>query len=286
LLVARTGSAAAPSDIEAASTDSADVDDSQEIDVSGFETTSHTKVEEAAEGSVTVQTEGFESTSVAEPAAAPAEEAGKAPELLEETSKSPVSESFGEMMIDLEGELSESTLKTTAAPVHQAQASPDAPTSPADSAPAGALSDVFEEFKEGMEEDGESGDYETYYNLGIAFKEMGLMEEAIGEFQKALKAVGGDVASEEYVKCCNMLGLCFVDRGLPQVAIRWFSRGLSSPGRNEETYQALRYDLACAHEMAGNAKAALEAFLDVYGVNINYRDVSEKIESLKNRIHG
>jgi hypothetical protein len=38
--------------------------------------------------------------------------------------------------------------------------------------------------------------------------------------------------------------------------------------------------------MAGNPKEALETFLDVYGVNINYRDVSEKIESLKNRIHG
>ena len=45
-----------------------------------------------------------------------------------------------------------------------------------------------------------AGDYETHYNLGIAFKEMGLMEEAIGEFQKALKTVGSDVASEEFVK--------------------------------------------------------------------------------------
>jgi len=70
------------------------------------------------------------------------------------------------------------------------------------------------------------------------------------------------------------------------LGIKWFVPGLSRPGRNEETYQALRYDLACAHEMAGDAKAALETFLDVYGVNINYRDVSEKIESLKNRIHG
>ena len=136
------------------------------------------------------------------------------------------------------------------------------------------------------EDDSDSGDYETHYNLGTAFKEMGLMEEAIGEFQKALKAVGSDVASEEFVRCCNMLGLCFVDKGLPQVAVKWFARGLSSPGRNEETYQALRYDLGCAQEMAGNDKAALETFLDVYGVNITYRDVSEKIESLKNRIHG
>jgi len=39
--------------------------------------------------------------------------------------------------------------------------------------------------------------------------------------------------------------------------------------------------LGCAHEKAGNVRAALETFLDVYGININYRDVAEKIEQLK-----
>ena len=83
-----------------------------------------------------------------------------------------------------------------------------------------------------------------------------------------------------------MLGLCFVDKQLPEVAIKWFAKGLSSPGRSEETYQALRYDLGCAHELAGNLKLALDTFLDVYGININYRDVADRIESLKNRVNG
>ena len=204
----------------------------------------------------------------------------------EASPNTPPSESFDEMMIDLNEELVESTLEKTAATVQPPSASKIVAVPSSDLGTPGALSDVFDEFKKGMEDDGDSGDYETHYNLGIAFKEMGLMEEAIGEFQKALKTVGSDAASEEFVKCCNMLGLCFVDKGLPQVAVKWFARGLATPGRNEETYQALRYDLGCAHEMAGNEKAALETFLDVYGVNINYRDVSEKIESLKNRIHG
>ena len=259
------------------------VDGSEEIDLSGFESTSHAPVEETVGSSETIQAEGFESTSVVEPAPAAVE---PAPALPQASPRTPPSDSFDEMMIDLDEELVESTLEKTVAPVHPAPASIRPAVAPTDSAAAGALSDVFEEFKEGMEDDGESGDYETHYNLGIAFKEMGLMEESIGEFQKALMAVGSDVASEEFVRCCNMLGLCFVDKGLPQVAVKWFARGLSSPGRNEDTYQALRYDLGCAHELAGNEKAALETFLDVYGVNINYRDVSEKIESLKNRIHG
>jgi len=252
------------------------VDASEEIDLSGFESTSHAPVEETRGSTEAMQAEGFETTSVVE----------TAPALPKALPNTPPSESFDEMMIDLDEELVESTLEKTAAPLQPAPPSKSSAAPPTDSVTAGALSDVFDEFKKGMEDDGDSGDYETHYNLGIAFKEMGLMEESIGEFQKALKAVGSDVASEEFVRCCNMLGLCFVDKGLPQVAVKWFARGLSSPGRNEETYQALRYDLGCAHEMAGNPKEALETFLDVYGVNINYRDVSEKIESLKNRIHG
>jgi tetratricopeptide (TPR) repeat protein len=261
---------------EGSSTDVVVLDASADIDIAGFESTSLTAVDEPAAIPPAVQAEGFESNLVAKPV--PVE-----PEPLPET---PPLESFDEMMIDLDEELVESTLEKPAPPVHAAPASSSPAASDTGSASAGELSDVFAEFKEGMEDDGDGGDYETHHNLGIAFKEMGLMEEAIGEFQRALKAVGADVASEEFVRCCNMLGLCFVDKGLPQVAVKWFVRGLSSPGRNEETYQALRYDLGCAHEMAGNTEAALETFLDVYGVNINYRDVSEKIESLKNRIHG
>jgi len=186
---------------------------SEEIDISGFESTSYAPVEEAGDSPAPTMAEGFESTSVAQTAQEPAKEPHPAP----------ASESFDEMMIDLDQELVESTLEKTVGPARPVPAPPVAVASPPDPAPS-ALSDVFEEFKEGMEDEGDGGDYETYYNLGIAFKEMGLMEEAIGEFQKALKAVGSDVASEEFVKCCNMLGLCFVEKGLPQVAITQIMR--------------------------------------------------------------
>lgn len=274
LLSQGMGGSGAAGIAESASSETAEA--SEEISLAEFESTSVASPETPAEPEEIEKAAGFETTAVsaAVPPAAPP------PAGLESA------ESFDEMMIDLDQELVESTLEKTAVPVVSSFSPQEQRASLEESAGVAGLEDVFEEFKEGMEDSGESGDYETHYNLGIAFKEMGLLEEAIGEFQKALKTQAHDIATEEFVKCCNMLGLCFVDKGLPQVAVKWFGKGLSSPGRNEETYQALRYDLACAHEMAGNTKAALETFLDVYAVNINYRDVSEKIESLKNRING
>jgi len=240
--------------------------------IEGFETTA-IPLPPSDMNASEISVAGFETTSVpldSESGAMPAATARSA-------------ESFDEIMIDLDHELASSSLEKVAGPrlavessdTHQAKGSPMG-------VPGSGLDDVFAEFKAGFDEDeSDIPDYETHYNLGIAFKEMGLIEEAIAEFQKALKAQSGESTGEEFVKCCNMLGLCFGEKGLPQVAIKWFTKGLASPGRDEETYQAMRYDLGCAHEKAGNAKAALETFLDVYGVNINYRDVAEKIENLK-----
>jgi tetratricopeptide (TPR) repeat protein len=147
------------------------------------------------------------------------------------------------------------------------------------------LEAVFDEFKAEFEEDdSDSFDFENHYNLGIAYREMGLPEEAISEFQKALKDKELMNTSENYLRCCNMLGVCFMEKHLPQVAVKWFKSGLESPGHPEETYQALRYDLGCAYQMAGEFKKAMETFLDIYGANINYRDVADKIGSLKTQL--
>jgi len=274
LLKAHTDGAANEGSKPAAPADSAAV--VQGIKSEEFESTQIGPPDAASQPHGIEHAAGFESTAVSPDLAAP-----------ETAVKSQPADSFDELMIDLDQELTGSRPENAAVPMASSrQAQNTASARSGKPAEAIGLDDVFEEFKEGMEDDSEGGDHETHYHLGIAFKEMGLLEEAIGEFQRALNTLPHDVASDEFVKCCNMLGLCFVEKGLPQVAIKWFTKGLSSPGRNEETYQALRYDLARAHEMAGNTKAALETFLDVYGVNINYRDVSEKIETLKHLING
>ncbi|MGH9345565.1 MAG: hypothetical protein ACRD19_17595 [Terriglobia bacterium] len=121
---------------------------------------------------------------------------------------------------------------------------------------------------------------QTHYNLGVAFREMGLLDEAIGEFQKVVK---GRIAADHpprFLEASSMLGNCFMEKQMPEIAARWYSRALQVPGLEEEIVLALTYDLAAAHEKSGNLKAAQEKFSEVYSMNIDYRDVSEKIQLL------
>ena len=149
----------------------------------------------------------------------------------------------------------------------------------AESAP---LREVFEEFRAELGEMGaEDEDLETHYNLGIAFREMGLLEEAIGEFQKVAKANDRGKAFRYAMQCCTLLGLAFMEKGQPSIAAIWYERALQTPGIDSESKLALRYDLGVAQESAGDLDTALKSFSQVYAVNIDYRDVAERISALQ-----
>ncbi|HEV7500564.1 MAG TPA: hypothetical protein VGQ33_11200, partial [Vicinamibacteria bacterium] len=142
------------------------------------------------------------------------------------------------------------------------------------------LADIFKEFKKGVDKQLGKEDYDTRYNLGIAYKEMGLIDEAIAEFQLAAK----DEA--RLLECSSMLGICFLDKGMPKLAMKWFERGLKAPGRTDEEYAALRYDLAMAHEAAGDVDKALSMFTELYGQDANFRDVANKVRDLRAMAQG
>jgi tetratricopeptide (TPR) repeat protein len=144
------------------------------------------------------------------------------------------------------------------------------------------LSEVFQEFRAELGELGEEDeDLETHYNLGIAYREMGLLDEAIGEFQKVAKAVQKGKPFRYAMNCSTMLGLCFMDKGEPKVASMWYQRALESPGLEQDAVLALRYDLGMALENAGESKQALDSFRQVYAMNIDYRDVADRIAELQ-----
>jgi tetratricopeptide (TPR) repeat protein len=138
-----------------------------------------------------------------------------------------------------------------------------------------SLEEIFKEFKKGVEQQLDSEDYDTHYNLGIAYKEMGLIDEAIGEFQLASKD------PKRAVECASMLGLCFLEKGMPQLAIKWYRKGLEMPEITEEEHIGLLYDLASAYQEVGDTEQAQKAFMEVYGMNSNYRDIVSRIKQLE-----
>ncbi|HEY4906979.1 MAG TPA: tetratricopeptide repeat protein, partial [Candidatus Acidoferrum sp.] len=146
----------------------------------------------------------------------------------------------------------------------------------------GPLKEVFDEFRAELGEmSGEEEDLETHYNLGIAFREMGLLDEAISEFQKVAKAAENGRKFPYTMQCYTLLGLAFMDRAQPSIAAMWYERALRLPGIETESILALRYDLGVAQESAGESDAALKSFSQVYAVNIDYRDVGERIAALQ-----
>lgn len=144
------------------------------------------------------------------------------------------------------------------------------------------LSEVFQEFRAELGEMGEDDeDLETHYNLGIAYREMGLFDEAIGEFQKVAKSVQSGRSFRYAMQCSTLLGVTFMDKQEPKIAALWYERALEMPGLDQETVLALRYDLGVAEEQGGDTRAALESFRQVYAINIDYRDVAERIAGLR-----
>jgi tetratricopeptide (TPR) repeat protein len=151
------------------------------------------------------------------------------------------------------------------------------PAAPAMAGPEGeaSLEEIFREFKKGVEQQLSPEDYETHSNLGIAYKEMGLIDEAIGEFQLASKDPG------RAVECCSMLGLCFHEKGMPQLAVKWYRKGLETPHIRESETVGLLYDLAKVYQSTGDVDNAYRTFLEVYGFDTGFRDVAARVRELE-----
>jgi tetratricopeptide (TPR) repeat protein len=211
---------------------------------------------------------------------------------------------LGALVADLEtslGDFAQPPVVQAAAPVVAPRASaaaapmssmppvavPPAPAAPVIAAPldpaAVDLSGMFSDLRSELEEDVAKAeeDPETHYNLGVAFREMGLLDEAIGELQKVCQAVERGHNFPQLMQTYTWLAQCFLDKGVPDAAIRWYQQALNIPNLDGEATTALHYELGSAFELANNKAEALKHFTQVYGSNIDYRDVAERIKALK-----
>lgn len=131
--------------------------------------------------------------------------------------------------------------------------------------------EIFEEFKKGLEKELAAEDTETRYNLGIAYKEMGLVDDAIKEFQVAKHD------PKLFINSATMLGVCYMEKNLYPLAIEALQSALMKVTKKEQAHWGLKYDLALAYEKSGQIKEAFDLYMEVYGWDSKFRDVQEKI---------
>ena len=191
---------------------------------------------------------------------------------------------LGDLAGDLAASMDGFAASADASPAVSA-ASPMAAAAPPEDLSQGAaqLSGLLAEMEDPGAAAAAKGDPETHYNLGVAFREMGLLDEAIGEFQKVVKGSGKGNFPTNFLQACSLLAICFMEKKMPAIAVKWYLRALETPGLDEEALMALQYDLGLAYEQAGDSRNALERFIEVYSQNIDFRDVADKIRELQQK---
>jgi len=134
--------------------------------------------------------------------------------------------------------------------------------------------EIFSEFREGVQRELEDEDHETHYNLGIAYLEMGLIDEACEEFTIASRE------PKRLMDCMTMVGLCYIQKGEFQKAFQELEKGLLVKGRSDEEYIGIRYEIARVCEELGDKERAAQELFQIHAISPNYRDITNKLREL------
>ena len=137
------------------------------------------------------------------------------------------------------------------------------------------MMEIFDEFKKGVDEKIGHEDYDTRYNLGIAYKEMGLLEEAIHEFL---------ISSRHPVKffdSAGLLGMCFREKGMFSEAANWFEKAAATPDRKHEEYLAVKFELVITYKLQEDFASAKKYAEDILRIDSSYRNIAEIYDEIK-----
>lgn len=140
------------------------------------------------------------------------------------------------------------------------------------------VQDLLHQFQAGVREQIDVTDYETHYHLGIAYKDLGLYDEAIEE----LRLAASDAANR--VRCAGPLGLTYLAKGEPEQAVEELLEGLAATQNGTEERWGVLYDLATAYEALGDAQKALEALQSIHSESPKFRDIRTRVRDLRGRL--
>jgi tetratricopeptide (TPR) repeat protein len=139
-----------------------------------------------------------------------------------------------------------------------------------------SFADVFDEFKRGVAEQVDDSDHQTHYDLGIAYKEMGLLDDAVREFGLAVRAPDAQIGA------LTMIGICKLELGRTSDALEHFLQGLNSDAVTAEEALALRFEIGRAYESMGKLGEATKFYEKVHAMDASFRDVTTRLREVKN----
>lgn len=134
--------------------------------------------------------------------------------------------------------------------------------------------EMLDKFKEGISRNVDEADFESHYDLGIAFREMGLLDEAIGCFQKASRG------EAQQVRASEAMGQCFIDKSEPGVAMTVLERLAGDSRMSDSQLVGVLYLLGSASESLGRPADAASYYQRVIAVHIGFRDAGERLSAL------
>ena len=137
------------------------------------------------------------------------------------------------------------------------------------------FSEMLETFKAGVAANVDESDSDSHYDLGVAYMEMGLFDEAISQFQKAMR---GDTSPERRVRAYESLGQCFIEKQEYQVSISSLGGALKESGLNDTKLVGVLYLLGYASEKLAQWQDAEGYYRRVFAVDIHFRDIGERLK--------
>ena len=153
----------------------------------------------------------------------------------------------------------------------------DAPDAASEAAPGSDVLDVeqvFAQFKKGVAEQVAPDDTNTHFDLGIAYKEMGRLQDAIAEFELCVANPARQCIAH------TMIGLCHMEKRDAQSAIKHFKRGLYAEQKTDREELGLYFELGAAYELLGDPKEAIYYYEKVKKRDPLFRNVEERIRRL------
>jgi hypothetical protein len=145
------------------------------------------------------------------------------------------------------------------------------------------FSDMLNTFKRGIAQNVDDSDADSHYDLGVAYMEMGLTDDAIAQFQRVIRS---DAPPERRMRAYESLGQCFIERHQYAVAATALTHALQEPRLSDDKLIGVLFLLGYTAEMQQQWHEALDYYQRVFAADIHFRDVGQRLTQVRQHVQG